>query len=658
MWFEFVVLIFALSSGLLPLFLGRWRQARIVWIGSLTLAMMTVVVGLWSSRQYSAQITESKVAYRPIEVAQSGDEYVSSDRCRACHPRQYDTWFTSYHRTMTQKATPDAILGDIDNVTVQAFGRDFRLSRRSDVFWVNMYDPDLPVTQRSKRIDRPMMLTTGSHHLQVYWYATGKDRRLGQLPVMWLREARRWVPRTASFICPAEQPLSSDEGRWNQTCIKCHVTQGRPRIDAAQRSTVDTHVVEFGISCEACHGPGETHVVAHGDPLRRYRQYFSKAQDETIVNPKKLTHRQSAQVCGQCHGVWIAGSEAQSAALYWSGFTYRPGDELTETRHIFQTDQQPNAHVESFLESEPHFLRDTFWPDGMVRVSGREYNGLVRSPCFQHGTMSCLSCHQLHQDSADTRLRMDWANDQLAVGMQSNHACGQCHQEFRDEAVLSAHSHHELSSAGSRCYNCHMPHTTYGLLKAIRAHQITSPRVQESVQIGRPNACNQCHVDKTLPWTAKWLQTWYDIDPPTEFTPEENRYSATLLWCLTGDAGQRALAAWTLGWQPALRASRTDWILPVLGQLLDDPYYAVRFVAHRSLRAQTNYERFDFDYLGSPSYRDAASVRAYMPWRDEQSRRRVTGDPSLLIAADGDLVHDEFQRLLQQRDNRQVVLNE
>ena len=24
------------------------------------------------------------------------------------------------------------------------------------------------------------------------------------------------------------------------------------------------------------------------------------------------------------------------------------------------------------------------WSDGMVRVSGREYNGLINSPCFKH----------------------------------------------------------------------------------------------------------------------------------------------------------------------------------------------------------------------------------------------------------------------------------
>ncbi len=63
-----------------------------------------------------------------------------------------------------------------------------------------------------------------------------------------------------------------------------------------------------------------------------------------------------------------------------------------------------------------------------------------------------------------------------------------------------------------RCYNqCHMPFTTYGLLKAIRSHQVSSPSVQ--AKFGKragPIACNQCHQDKTLAWTSDYLSRWYD----------------------------------------------------------------------------------------------------------------------------------------------------
>jgi hypothetical protein len=34
---------------------------------------------------------------------------------------------------------------------------------------------------------------------------------------------------------------------------------------------------------------------------------------------------------------------------------------------------------------------------------------------------------------------------------------------------VTAHTHHASNSSGNECYNCHMPHTTYGVLSAIRS---------------------------------------------------------------------------------------------------------------------------------------------------------------------------------------------
>ena len=94
-----------------------------------------------------------------------------------------------------------------------------------------------------------------------------------------------------------------------------------------------------------------------------------------------------------------------------------------------------------------------------------------------------------------------------------------------------------------------MPPTSYALLKAIRSHQISSPTVAASLETGRPNACNQCHLDKTLDWTAENLQKWYGVPKP-KLSKEEKTVAASVLWTLKGDAGQRALMAWSLGWEP------------------------------------------------------------------------------------------------------------
>ena len=164
---------------------------------------------------------------------------------------------------------------------------------------------------------------------------------------------------------------------------------------------------------------------------------------------------------------------------------------------------------------------------GVVRTSGREFNGVLNSPCYQKGELSCLFCHSMHQSKNDLRDSTQWADGQLFCESLGNGACIQCHTEFENSGRLIAHTHHPEDWNGSVCYNCHMPHTSYGLLKAGRNHQIDSPDVRDSVTTGRPNACNLCHLDKSLGWTTDYLQKWYGIVPP-ELNDSEQKISAAL----------------------------------------------------------------------------------------------------------------------------------
>ena len=68
--------------------------------------------------------------------------YVSSDQCQACHPSQYDSWHQSFHRTMTQRANGQSVVGDFNEVALELLGKNYQLQRRGDEFWVEMDDPD------------------------------------------------------------------------------------------------------------------------------------------------------------------------------------------------------------------------------------------------------------------------------------------------------------------------------------------------------------------------------------------------------------------------------------------------------------------------------------------------------------------------------------
>jgi hypothetical protein len=628
------------------------------------LLVCSAAIGWAAFTAHVPPVAERQITYRPIQVQDDG--YVSSQACKACHPSQFETWRGSYHRTMTQVATAETVRADFDAVRVaDVDGRPMRLERRGAEFWAEFDDPDSQgVDGQRPRITRQVVMITGSHHQQVYWYRTDRNRLVGQLPAMYLIAERRWIPRRAAFMRPPNEPRPSETGRWNGVCINCHATHGKPQLSMPLDSqpmdaqVADTTTAEFGIACEACHGPTGQHASINRNPFRRYWLHLTGQPDPTTVHPTRLQPRLASQVCGQCHGVWTAYDGAGERQVNVAGFPYRPGDELEETRFVAQpTTNMGSPTMRRLLAKFPSFVDDSFWPDGMIRVSGREYNGLIDSPCFkdardQKRTLSCSSCHAMHKQPGDARSIPEWADThQVSAGMAGNDACLQCHEPMR--ANITAHTKHSAGSTGSSCYNCHMPYTTYGLLKALRSHQVSSPTVTASVQTGRPNACNLCHLDKTLAWTSQSLERWYGT-PGTALGRDEQNVAASLLWLLRGDAGQRALVAWSMGWRPAQQASG-EWMAPYLAVLLDDPYDSVRFVASRSLRSLPGFSAFDYDFIAPSSQRLRDGARAMEIWRRAGGRRT---DAALLFDGGGLLNVDEVSRLLRQRNDRPVHLRE
>ena len=60
--------------------------------------------------------------------------------------------------------------------------------------------------------------------------------------------------------------------------------------------------------------------------------------------------------------------------------------------------------------------------------------------------------------------------------------------------------------------------------------------MRESLDYGRPNACNLCHLNQTLAWTADKLHTWYN-QPMPELSAEDQNVAAGAQWIIKGDAG-------------------------------------------------------------------------------------------------------------------------
>ena len=564
-------------------------------------------------------------------------EYAGSESCQSCHPRQHGSWHATYHRTMTQLATPESVLGDFDNVQLLSRGRTYHLQREGDQFWVTMPDPDFESQMQHAGYDlgeipeyevpkttRPVVMTTGSHHYQGYWVKSATlGNHLQSFPWYYLIEAQRWVPREDVFL--AQPGTYRHFKTWNDSCIQCHSTGAMPGFDPTTNS-FSTTVAELGISCEACHGPAAKHVEFHqtktdGSPGA------GPEGDPTIVNPARLPHDLSAEVCGQCHSSFDMDMESYVI----NGRPFRPGMQMEESYYT--------RFHDGIREGTDEALSDEYyWQDRACSVGGREYLGLLESSCFLEGKMSCLSCHSMHESDP---------NKLLAERMDENHACLQCHESIGEN--LQQHTHHLPESSGSLCYNCHMPYNAFALMKAIRAHRIDSPDVQSTVRTGRPGACNLCHLDKTLAWTAEHLSDWYGHDP-VDLSSAQKETAASLLWLLGGNALQRSIAAWHMAWPAATATSGTSWQAPFLAELLVDEYSVVRFIAGNSLRSLPESRELEYDFLAKPTDWVAARQRVVDQWTKRPTATEAAFE-NRLIGPGGQLQRDQIDRLLEQGRN-------
>jgi hypothetical protein len=379
---------------------------------------------------------------------------------------------------MTQRATPETVLAPVE--------------RRGDDLFLD---------------GKKIWLVTGSHREQAYWFIDD-DEKLALLPEVWLPREQKLIPRVEAFVFPPHQDLPKTP--WDSNCIQCHTVAAEPS---------GPRVAELGIACEACHGPGAAHAEQYRDPVARY----SKKADRKIIHPAKLPPERANALCGQCH----AYAFPRNVDEWWeTGYarSFRPGDLLEPSRLVLAPDTMNNSSRGPKIDAPNDSI---FWPDGDIRIGGREYNGLRASLC----KATCVDCHSMHEGDPAGQLAPD----------------RDCTTSCHTSAKMKTHSKH---SAAVSCVDCHMPKTSYALLSAVRSHRIAIPRMEDDEN--KPSACHLCHSDKD-DWAAKAIAT--------------------------RDAGVRAIIADALGHSPY-----PAYAAPLLDEMAKDPYAVVRFIAARSRR--------------------------------------------------------------------------
>jgi len=514
--------------------------------------------------------------------AAGDDEWAGSETCHTCHRGRFSSWHRTYHRTMTQEATPETVQGRFDGRSIDQWGMTVRPVREGDRFFFEYLAPGGDRVVARYPVDR----TVGSHRYQQYLMRdTQGGGNFYRLHLLWHNGDQRWVHTNAAFLGPDDQQFDDHVSVWNNNCIFCHNTGPEPnivnydemverarageRVDPLVDGRYESSVAELGIACESCHGPAAEHVEKHANWLTRAWYTATGFADDTIVNPERLDRDARTQVCGQCHGQRLAKDVETMREFIDTGPTYRPGGDLFESVDLVWPDSQLPVRGHDIDFS----LR--FWPDGTPRLTAYEYQGLLLSDCHTESEMTCGSCHTMHDGDPAGMLTEE---------LRGSGGCVSCHQDLA--ADLEAHTHHAADTPGSNCLSCHMPEMVYGVMEIHRSHHIEVPDPAADAANARPNACTLCHTDRSLAWAEQeTARLWQRPARPVE---RADGLPADVVDGLArlhaGDPVERAVMAVALG-RSAERGQLGDpaaWRSHLL-QALDDDYPAVRRFARRAL---------------------------------------------------------------------------
>jgi hypothetical protein len=167
--------------------------------------------------------------------------------------------------------------------------------------------------------------------------------------------------------------------------------------------------------------------------------------------------------------------------------------------------------------------------------------------------MTCVNCHEPHTASPPSGGPDNPAH--LA-------ACVSCHLQYEEQTAAAAHGRHP-AGAGVTCLDCHMPRQVLGLDAVMRTHRVCMP-VQESLAAkGLANACNLCHLDRSLNWTLAALERGWGRRPALgrdgENQADRDRPMGEV-WLTGPDNGTRLVAAQSYAHSPLGKAKLPDLI--------------------------------------------------------------------------------------------------
>jgi hypothetical protein len=501
------------------------------------------------------------------------EDYVGPEGCAQCHAGKHRLWSQHPHRRMNQNPGQDSVQGRFDGAALELTNGTVSFTTEGDIY-------RMTVTRQGKLLRRYRVTrTVGSRYIQFYiGVQTEGPEPPGHdvyaehlLPFAWWRTLGRWLPKHYCDLngpedlvhgIPQEQGVDklTDVRRWTSQCVCCHNTvpyayravhklfAGFPDATvslalgplssalaphmAVQNSVQsfeaitrnlepDRHLVTLGISCEACHFGGREHAQSGGKIA-----FLPTSRYLKITN-------------------------------------HRPDRPLTDDRK--------NPATLNGLCTQCHAANVSLFPGGQAQCNSREAMDMSGGACASR--MTCVHCHEPHT-----------AGPAEAGPTQPAHlaACIRCHSHYADPEKAAAHGRHS-AEARVDCLDCHMPRQTLGLDALVRTHHVSVPVREEMVARGLANACNLCHLDRSLNWTLQQLKRGWG----RTLTPQPDWQSAADLDRPMGEVwlqGPDTAMRWIAG-QSYARSPLGKTALPSLIRALNDPEPVNRIFHARAVEA-------------------------------------------------------------------------
>lgn len=447
-----------------------------------------------SDRQNQATVTPSEPAYVGMSV------------CAGCHQEQADRWSGSHHELAMQPANEESILGAFDDTEFSHNGVNTRFFQRDDKYLVETDGQDGSLEEF------PVRFAFGVEPLQQYLLELpgGEIQTLGASWDSRPEEegGQRWFHVYGDEFIDHNDVLhwTRPGQNWDTMCAFCHSTGLEKTFDLETKS-FDTTWAEINVACEACHGPGSRHVDWAGSDGQQdnqnqnnqskglFAQFDERDDVRWILNPDSgnsqrdqlRTTQIEIDTCAACHS-----RRSQISRLPLAG------DELL------------NAFRPALIRSPLYHV------DGQIRDEVYVYGSFLQSRMYQQG-VTCSDCHDPHS----LKLR--------APGPQ---VCLQCHAA--ETFATTEHHLHPEESVGANCIECHMPPTNYMQVDPRHDHSFRIPRPDLAIKFDTPNACSNCHEDKSKQWAADVLRSHDKLR-------DEETWQQKLALILTAQPGAREL---------------------------------------------------------------------------------------------------------------------